>query len=134
MSKGNYTKIKPNASDKKDILCGEKALKKSGDFPFIQGAICRDNKIVALEGSGGTQMMIKKVKKIAQSPYGILIKFPKKRQDLRVDLPTIGLETLKQCKKAGLKGIVLKHKLNIFLNKRQSVKYANKNKMFILVK
>ena len=134
LSKGNYTKIKPNASDKKDIICGEKALKKSGDFSFIQGAICRDNKIVALEGSGGTQKMIKKVKKIAQSPYGILIKFPKKRQDLRVDLPTIGLETLKQCKKAGLKGIVLKHKLNIFLNKRQSVKYANKNKMFILVK
>ena len=67
-------------------------------------------------------------------PNPILIKFPKKRQDLRIDLPTIGLETLKQCKKAGLKGIVLKHKLNIFLNKRQSVKYANKNKMFILIK
>ena len=63
-----------------------------------------------------------------------LLNFQKKRQDLRVDLPTIGLETLKQCKKAGLKGVVLKHKLNIFLNKSQSIKYANKNKMFILVK
>ena len=78
--------------------------------------------------------MIKKVKKISNFPSGILIKFPKKRQDLRVDLPTIGLKTLKQCKMAGLKGIVLKHKLNIFLNKRQSIKYANRNKMFILIK
>ena len=78
--------------------------------------------------------MIKKVKKINKIPGGVLIKFPKKKQDLRVDLPTIGLQTLKQCKKAGLKGIVLKHKLNIFLNKRQSIEYANKNKMFILVK
>ena len=76
----------------------------------------------------------KKVKKITKYPKGILIKFPKKRQDLRVDLPTIGLETIKQCKTAGLKGIVLKHKSNIFLNKRQSVKYANRNKMFILIK
>ena len=53
---------------------------------------------------------------------------------MRVDLPTVGLETLKQCKMAGLKGIVLKHKLNIFLNKSQSVQYANRNKMFILIK
>ena len=134
LPKGNYTLIKPNTFDKKDIKCGEKALNKSGNFSFIQGAICRNNKIEAFEGSGGTQKMIKKVKKITKSPNGILIKFPKKRQDLRVDLPTIGLETLKQCKKAGLKGIVLKHKLNIFLNKSQSVQYANRNKMFILIK
>ena len=71
---------------------------------------------------------------IRDSPNGVLIKFPKKRQDLRVDLPTVGLETLKQCKMAGLKGIVLKHKSNIFLNKSQSVQYANRNKMFILIK
>ena len=134
LSKGNYTLIKPNTFDKKDILCGEKALKKSGNFSFVQGAICRNNKILAIEGNGGTQKMIKKVKKINKSHSGILIKYPKKRQDLRVDLPTVGLETLKQCKTAGLKGIVLKHKLNIFLNKRQSVKYANRNKMFILIK
>ena len=134
LPKGNYTLVKPNNFDKKDIRCGEKALKRSGNFSFIQGVICRNNKIVTFEGSGGTQKMIKKVKKISKSPNGILIKFPKKRQDLRVDLPTIGLETLKQCKTAGLKGIVLKHKLNIFLNKRQSVKYANRNKMFIFIK
>ncbi len=134
LSKGNYTLIKPNTFDKKDILCGEKALKNSGNFSFVQGAICRNNKILAIEGNGGTQKMIKKVKKINKSLSGILIKYPKKRQDLRVDLPTVGLETLKQCKTAGLKGIVLKHKLNIFLNKRQSFKYANRNKMFILIK
>ena len=132
--KGNYTKIKPNFYDKKDIKIGEKALKKSGNFSFTQGVVCRNSKILALEGNDGTQKMIKKIKKINKFPNGVLIKFPKKRQDLRVDLPTIGLETLKQCKIAGIKGIVLKHKFNIFLNKRQSVQFANKNKMFILVK
>jgi DUF1009 family protein len=34
-----------------------------------------------------------------------------------MDLPTIGLNTLKDCKKYGLKGIVLKSKKNIFLDK-----------------
>ena len=134
LPKGNYTRVKLNASDKQDISCGEKALKNSGNFSFVQGVICRNNKVLAYEGIGGTQKMIKKIKKISKFPNGTFIKFPKKRQDLRVDLPTVGLDTLKQCKTAGLKGIVLKHKLNIFLNKRQSVKYANRNKMFILVK
>ena len=39
---------------------------------------------------------------------GVLVKFPKKKQDLRIDLPTVGLNTFKQCKITGLKGIVLK--------------------------
>jgi DUF1009 family protein len=44
------------------------------------------------------------------------------------------LNTLKQCKAAGLKGIVLKHKKNIFLDKIRSINFANKNKMFIFIK
>ena len=62
------------------------------------------------------------------------LNFQKKKQDKRLDLPTVGLNTLKQCKSAGLKGIVLKHKNNIFLDKMKAINFANKNKMFILVK
>ena len=62
---------------------------------------------------------------------GILIKFPKKKQDLRVDLPTVGLDTLKDCKKASLRGIVLKSNQNIFIDKNKCIKFANKNKIFI---
>ncbi len=134
LSKGNYTNTKPNFYDKKDIILGQKSLKKTGSYSFVQGVVCRNKKVIAIEGKGGTQKMIRKIKKIYKFPNGVLIKFPKKKQDKRVDLPTVGLETLKQCKTAGLKGIVLKHKLNIFLSKRQSVQFANKNKMFILVK
>ena len=49
----------------------------------------------------------------------------KKKQDPRIDLPTIGLNTLKQCKAAGLKGIVLKHKKNIFLDKKKSIAFTS---------
>ena len=65
---------------------------------------------------------------------GILIKNTKKKQDLRIDLPTIGLDTLKDCKKAGIKGIILKSKQNIFMDGGKAINYANKNKMFITVK
>ena len=78
--------------------------------------------------------MLKKIKNGKFKKYGVLVKYPKKKQDLRVDLPTIGLKTLQQSKKAGLKGIVLKSKLNVFLDKAKCIDYANKNKMFIVVK
>ena len=75
--------------------------------------------------------MLRKIKTKERKLKGVLVKFPKKKQDLRVDLPTIGIETLTQCKKVGLKGIVLKSKLNVCLDKKQLIKFANKNKMFI---
>ena len=65
---------------------------------------------------------------------GVLVKFPKKKQDLRIDLPTVGLKTLVQCRAAGLKGIVLKAKQNVFLEKNKCINFANKNKMFLTVK
>ena len=65
---------------------------------------------------------------------GVLVKFPKKKQDLRIDLPTVGFKTLKQCKLAGLKGIVIKHKQHVFLERKKCINFASKNKMFITVK
>ena len=133
LSKGNYSKFKPNLKDKTDIRNALEALNKSNQYSHIQGAICRNNKVI-LEKREGTQKMLKKIKRIKNIANGVLVKFPKQKQDYRVDLPTIGLKTLKQCKASGIKGIVLKHKKNIFLDKNKSINFANKNKMFILVK
>ena len=48
-----------------------------------------------------------------------------------MDLPTIGLQTFKDAKKYGLRGVVLQSKKNIFLDKAECIKFANKNKIFI---
>ena len=133
LSKGNYSKYKPNLQDKNDIRSALKALSKSNQYSHIQGAVSRNNMVI-LEKKEGTQKMLKKIKKIKNIVKGVLVKFPKKKQDNRVDLPTVGFKTLKQCKVSGIKGIILKHKRNIFLDKKKSINYANKNKMFILVK
>ena len=131
LAKGNYSKIRPNIQDKKDIKKSINVLNKTGGYSYSQGAVSRNNKVIAIEGKGGTQKMLRNIK---NKDNGVLVKFPKKKQDNRVDLPTIGLNTLKQCAKAGLNGIVLKHKKNILLDKKDCIQYANKNKMFILVK
>ncbi len=78
--------------------------------------------------------MLKKCRNKKFKNNGVLVKFPKKKQDLRIDLPTVGLKTLKQCKSVGLKGIVLKSKQNVFLERSKCINFTNKNKMFITVK
>ena len=134
LKRGKYSKIKPNKEDKKDITKAIKTLSKLGKYNFSQGTVVRNSKVVAIEGRGGTEKMLIKCKSTKFRYNGVLVKFPKKKQDLRVDLPTVGLKTLKQCKTSGLKGIVLKSKQNVFLDKSKCIKFANKNKMFITVK
>ena len=127
---GNYTKLKPNMSDSKSIKKGISYFNKLNNLDHIQAVIVKDNTILAIEDRQGTKKMLSKLNKKSE---GILIKLPKKKQDLRMDLPTIGLQTLKDCKKYGLKGIVLKSKKNIFLDKAKCISFANKNKIFIKI-
>ena len=134
LKKGNYSKIKPNKEDRSDIQVAIKTLNNLGQYNFSQGVVVRNKKVVLVEGIGGTEKMLKNCKSKKFKNHGVLVKFPKKKQDLRVDLPTIGLKTLKQSKIAGLKGIVIKSKQNVFLDKKKCINFANKNKMFIIAK
>ena len=131
LKKGIYTKIKPSNADKKEIFQGIKILKKINSYNHTQAAIIRNNKVISLEKRKGTKEMIKSIAK-SKDKRGILIKLPKLKQDLRVDLPTIGLDTFKDCNNVGIKGIVVKSNQNIILNKKESIKYANRNKLFLI--
>jgi len=134
LKKGTYSKIKPNRRDRIDIKKAILVLGKLGKYNFSQGTVVRNNKVIAIEGRSGTEKMLKKCKIKGVRNSGVLVKFPKKKQDLRVDLPTIGLKTLKQCKSSGLKGVVLRSKQNIFLGRKKCINFANRNKMFIAAK
>ncbi len=134
LKKGDYSRIKPNNSDQLDIKKAIKTLNNLKEYNYSQAIVIRNNKIISIEGKGGTKKMLENSKSKKYRKRGILVKFPKKKQDLRVDLPTIGLKTLKQSKTAGLKGIVIKSKQHVFLDKNKCISFANKNKMFISVK
>jgi len=130
LNKGNFSKFKPNKEDFISIKNGEKYFNNADNLDHIQALVILNGKIIAKEGLDGTKKMLSKLK---LNSNGILIKLPKKKQDLRMDLPTVGLETFKDIKKHGLKGVVLKSKKNIFLDKTKCINFANKNRIFIKV-
>ena len=134
LKRGNFSKIKPNNQDKLDIQKAIKTLNNLREYDFSQGVVVRNEKVISIEGKGGTKKLLEKSRSKKFKNHGVLVKLPKKKQDLRIDLPTIGLNTLKQSKTAGLKGIVVKNKQHVFLDKSKCINFANKNKMFISVK
>ena len=137
LKKGNYTKMKPDFLSKKDMMKGKRIITDLSKRGVGQGIVIRNSHIVAIEGPDGTDSMLKRAKILSKRfsykniRQGILLKFPKRNQDLRVDLPTVGIKTIKKCIKIGLKGIVVKANQNIFLDRPRCINLANKNRMFI---
>ena len=137
LNRGTYTNNKPNHENKKDILKGKNIIKDLSRHDIGQGVIVRKGYVITIEGPEGTDKMLNRadslMKRFSSSDKknGILLKFPKSNQDLKTDLPTVGINTVKKCAKIGLKGIALKAKSNIFLDKKKSISFANKKNMFI---
>jgi DUF1009 family protein len=130
LKKGNYSTTKPTNSDLRSIQKAKNYFNEINSLDHVQALVVKDEQIIAKEGTQGTKKMLSKLKK---NSGGILIKLPKKKQDLRIDLPTVGLQTIKDIKRYGCKGLVLKSKRNIFLDKNEVIKFSNKNKIFIKV-
>lgn len=84
-------------------------------FDVGQAAILADHRVLAIEAAEGTDAMIGRVAdlrargrlKIGKGD-GMLVKAPKLGQDLRVDMPAIGADTLRHAAEAGLSGIGVK--------------------------
>ena len=73
-----------------------------------QGCVVRDGLVVAVEAQEGTDAMLKRVASLPRTSVGgVLVKRPKPMQERRIDLPTIGVNTIKAVSSAGLKGIGL---------------------------
>tara|TARA_Y100000590_G_scaffold27108_1_gene30431 strand:+ start:595 stop:1407 length:813 start_codon:yes stop_codon:yes gene_type:complete len=137
LKKGICTKTKPTNLNKTDIYKGKSIVTDLKEHNVGQAVVVRSGYVIAIEGNDGTDAMLNRAFNIIKTlnlkkrKEGILLKFPKKNQDSRIDLPTIGIKTIKKCEKIGLKGIVLKAKKNIFLDRQKCINLANKNKMFI---
>ena len=132
----NINKIKINNSDKISIIKGVNIVKSLSKFDIGQSVVINNGYVLAIEGPEGTDETIRRSshlsKKYNLKNKSILIKFPKAKQDLRVDLPTIGLDTIKNCIKANIKGIAVKRSQNIILDKDKIINLTKKNNFFII--
>ena len=132
-SKGIYGKIKPSAGDMDDIERGVTVAKALGAVDVGQAVVVQEGMVLAVEAIEGTDMMLSRastVKKPGKAP--VMVKILKPGQDLRVDLPAIGLQTVEQLKKYGIKGIAVEAGGILLIEREAVIKMADEEGIFII--
>jgi DUF1009 family protein len=107
--------LRANDGQRAGLVRGFALLDALSPFDVGQAAILADHRVVAIEAAEGTDAMIARVTDLAAAGRlriakgdGVLVKAPKRTQDLRVDMPAIGAQTLRNAAAAGLSGIGLR--------------------------
>lgn len=99
--------LQPDEAALCDIALGLDVVRVLGAFDIGQGVVVRDGTVIAIEGAEGTDRMLARVPRARSAPRGVLVKRPKPSQDMRVDVPAIGGETVGHAASAGLAGIAV---------------------------
>ena len=133
MSKGLIAGEKINEQSNIDIDIAIENCKNIGSKDIGQACVVVNGQIIASEDSLGTDKMLRDIisKGIRFNNEGVLVKLVKPIQDRRVDLPAIGLQTIKLAKEIGLCGIAIEDKSSFISNKEGVIEFANKNNIFI---
>ncbi|MBO7053709.1 MAG: UDP-2,3-diacylglucosamine diphosphatase LpxI [Alphaproteobacteria bacterium] len=130
---GIQTKTKPAKSDMKDI---ERAIQVSHTIGTedIGASVVVDKQVIAVEAAEGTARMLDRVvemRKNRKKIGGVFAKMTKPGQDLRIDIPAIGVDTVKAVVAAKLHGIIVNAKTCFVIDKPAVIAAANKAKIFI---
>lgn len=130
--------ITPTTDQLSDIKKASAIVSALGPFDVGQGAVVAGGLVLAIEAAEGTDLMLDRVAGMARSmrgaadgPFGVLVKRPKPGQETRVDLPTIGAETIRRAAAAGLAGIAIEAGRALFLDEAEAIGVANAAGLFV---
>lgn len=111
---GPLGRERPNPEAETDIALGLEIVQRLGPRDVGQGVVVADGKIVAIEASENTDAMLERVastRRVAgiapATRRGVVVKCPKPGQDMRIDLPAIGPDTVTRAADACLAGIAV---------------------------
>ena len=130
---GIQTRVKPSKSDLHDL---ERAIEVSHVIGVedIGASVVVDKQVVAIEAAEGTARMLDRVvemRKNKRKSGGVFAKMTKPGQDLRIDIPAIGVDTVRAVAAAKLHGIVVNAKTCFVIDKKSVIDAANRAKIFI---
>jgi DUF1009 family protein len=131
---GIQTKTKPTKSDMADL---ERAVDVSHTIGAadIGASVVVDKQVIAVEAAEGTAKMLERVVKMRQAKKrasGVFAKMTKPGQDLRIDIPAIGVDTVRAVAAAHLRGIIVNTKTCFVVDREKVIATANKLKIFIV--
>lgn len=131
---GLLTKTKPSKQDIKDIDIAIIKSKELGMTDLGQAAVVMNGKLIGDESIPGTDALIKRC--LVSKQYkngGVMAKLTKPGQEERCDIPAIGFGTIQNLIDAKINGIVIEAGYKTIIEEKEKlVKFADKNKIFIM--
>lgn len=105
---GTIGALAPDAQALADMARGIEVASALGRLDVGQAVIVQQGMVLGVEAIEGTDHLIRRCADLKRSgPGGVLVKLRKPGQDRRVDLPTIGMDTVREAAAAGLRGIAV---------------------------
>lgn len=129
--KGILTKKEPDFNEWEDIYFGLDLAKEIGFLDIGQTVAVKQKAVIAVEALEGTDNLICRAGRIAKCGI-IVVKVSKPNQDMRFDIPVVGLNTIKNLIKVKAACLALEAGKTLFIDKAQSIGLADKHGVSIV--
>jgi DUF1009 family protein len=137
-AEGTLTTKAPSAQDKADIATAVNVVRTLGQLDIGQAAVVARGHVLAVEAAEGTDAMLQRcaeIRKLGRAHgvrSGVLVKAPKPGQEERIDMPTIGAETMRRAAAAGLAGVAVSAGHVLMAERSQAIAAANAENLFLV--
>jgi len=132
---GAIGSLAPSPQDMDDIAKAAALIYAIGPYDVGQAAVVDRGHVLAIEAAEGTDLMLDRCRALPGAPErkktGVLVKRPKPGQELRIDLPVIGPETVRRAHAAGLCGIAVEATLALIMSRDEMIALANEQNIFV---
>jgi DUF1009 family protein len=123
---GVLTRRRPTAAELKDVAFGWKMAKEMGRLDVGQSVAVKEQATIAVEAIEGTDRCIERAGQLCRSGGWALVKVAKPQQDMRFDVPTIGLKTIENLHKAGGRVLGIEAGMTIVVDQPDVVALADR--------
>lgn len=128
---GVLTKRQPNENERGNIEYGLKVANEIARLDLGQTIVIRARACVAIEAMEGTDAVIKRAGELAKGKLTV-VKVAKPNQDMRFDVPVVGVPTIRTMIEAGATCLCLTAGKTLMFDKEEMIKLADDNKITIV--
>ena len=122
---GFLTRRKPTDAQWRDIRFGWDLAKEMGRLDIGQSVVINDMAVIAVEAIEGTDQCIRRAGELCRRGFTV-VKVAKPQQDMRFDVPTIGLKTIQTMHESGGRVLAIESGMTIFLDQQEVIDLADK--------
>ncbi|MEM6692065.1 MAG: UDP-2,3-diacylglucosamine diphosphatase LpxI [Planctomycetota bacterium] len=116
-----------------DAAVGWRVAKQMGAMDIGQSITVKDGVVLAVEAIEGTDACIDRTGELCRRGGWTLVKVSKPNQDMRFDVPTIGIQTIERVARAGGRAIVIEDGKTIVVQRDEVVRLARKLNVELVV-